>query len=320
MTDTNTPVALLAALGLARRHGSAERVLAAEGIELPEAERFEGLATDLQQALGRPVSDDGFGEALALGYIAGRVAHRPRKRTLQDPTAFVMNEELVVQGAEGESILRLPWFDDELFVGRQLPDISEMPVPVRTMCIDNYRAALAGERGQFTFVSYGHAYTVDAVPVRRANGNVEAVLAVATPGRSHAAAAAAHERTVERLDRCADLAEQRAEGHLRAGRTEEHARAQEEAAKARRAAQRSRASASRLRSHDATPADIPSISPREAEVLGLSSHGLNRAEIAEALALSQATVRTHLENAYSKLGVSDKAAAVAAALRHGLIE
>ena len=54
MTDTNTPAALLAALGLARRHGSAERVLAAEGIELPEAERFEGLATDLQQALGRP--------------------------------------------------------------------------------------------------------------------------------------------------------------------------------------------------------------------------------------------------------------------------
>jgi hypothetical protein len=36
-----------------------------------------------------------------------------------------------------------------------------------------------------------------------------------------------HERTVERLDRCADLAEQRAEGHLRAGRTAEHARAQE---------------------------------------------------------------------------------------------
>jgi DNA-binding NarL/FixJ family response regulator len=116
--------------------------------------------------------------------------------------------------------------------------------------------------------------------VRSADGKVEAVLAVATPG----------------------------------------AKAQEDAAKARRAAQRSSASAERLRSHDATPAEIPSISPRETEVLGLSSHGLNRAEIAEALALSQATVRTHLENAYLKLGVSDKAAAVAAALRHGLIE
>jgi len=32
------------------------------------------------------------------------------------------------------------------------------------------------------------------------------------------------------------------------------------------------------------------------------------------------TVRTHLENIYLKLGVSDKAAAVATALRHGLID
>ncbi len=95
-----------------------------------------------------------------------------------------MDEELVVQGAEGESILRLPWFEDELFVGRQLPDISELPVPVRTMCIDNYRAALAGERGQFTLVSYGHAYTVDAVPVRSADGNVEAVACQTRPPRS----------------------------------------------------------------------------------------------------------------------------------------
>ena len=36
--------------------------------------------------------------------------------------------------------------------------------------------------------------------------------------------------------------------------------------------------------------------------------------------MSQGTVRTHLEHIYLKLGVSDKAAAVAAALRHGLIE
>jgi DNA-binding NarL/FixJ family response regulator len=36
--------------------------------------------------------------------------------------------------------------------------------------------------------------------------------------------------------------------------------------------------------------------------------------------VSSATVRTHLQNVYPKLGVCDKAAAVAAALRHGLIE
>ena len=75
--------------------------------------------------------------------------------------------ELVVQAAAGESILRLPWFDDGLFVGRQLPDISEMPTTVRSPAVAHYRAALAGERGRFTFVSYGHAYFVDAVPVVR---------------------------------------------------------------------------------------------------------------------------------------------------------
>jgi two-component system nitrate/nitrite response regulator NarL len=51
----------------------------------------------------------------------------------------------------------------------------------------------------------------------------------------------------------------------------------------------------------------------------LASHGLTSGEIAEQLVVSAGTVRTHLENVYLKLGVSDKAAAVATALRYGLI-
>jgi DNA-binding CsgD family transcriptional regulator len=42
-------------------------------------------------------------------------------------------------------------------------------------------------------------------------------------------------------------------------------------------------------------------------------------ESAQHLALSIATVKTHHRKAYAKLGTSDKAAAVACALRHGLI-
>jgi hypothetical protein len=45
-----------------------------------------------------------------------------------------------------------------------------------------------------------------------------------------------------------------------------------------------------------------------------------RGAIAERLVLSPATVRTHFENIYPKLGVSDKASAVAEGLRLGLIE
>jgi two-component system nitrate/nitrite response regulator NarL len=52
----------------------------------------------------------------------------------------------------------------------------------------------------------------------------------------------------------------------------------------------------------------------------LASHGLTSVEIAQQLVLSAGTVRTHLENIYLKLGVSDKAAAVATALRYGLID
>jgi two-component system, NarL family, nitrate/nitrite response regulator NarL len=43
-------------------------------------------------------------------------------------------------------------------------------------------------------------------------------------------------------------------------------------------------------------------------------------EIAERLGLSRATVRTHLQHLYEKLGVSDRAAAVAQAMRRGMLD
>jgi PAS domain S-box-containing protein len=64
----------------------------------------------------------------------------------------------------------------------------------------------------------------------------------------------------------------------------------------------------------------PVLTAREVQVLALASQGLSTRATAEHLVISPATVKTHLENAYPKLGVSDKASAVAAALRQGLIE
>jgi DNA-binding NarL/FixJ family response regulator len=75
-----------------------------------------------------------------------------------------------------------------------------------------------------------------------------------------------------------------------------------------------------LRDGAGAPAEPPAITPRETDVLSLASHGLTHGEIADLLGVSPGTVRTHLQNIYPKLGVCDKAAAVAAALRHGLIE
>ena len=66
--------------------------------------------------------------------------------------------------------------------------------------------------------------------------------------------------------------------------------------------------------------EVPTLTEREIDVLQLASHGLTVDEIAEHLCVSAATVKTHHHNIYVRLGVSDKAEAVAWALRHGVID
>jgi PAS domain S-box-containing protein len=61
------------------------------------------------------------------------------------------------------------------------------------------------------------------------------------------------------------------------------------------------------------------LSARELEVLQLAAQGLSGPVIAERLIISPATVKTHFEHIYEKLGVTDRAAAVAEAMRQGLI-
>jgi DNA-binding CsgD family transcriptional regulator len=60
---------------------------------------------------------------------------------------------------------------------------------------------------------------------------------------------------------------------------------------------------------------LETLTSREQEVLELVGEGLRNAEIAEALWVSPGTVRKHLENIYSKLGVHTRTAAVAQAQR-----
>ena len=62
------------------------------------------------------------------------------------------------------------------------------------------------------------------------------------------------------------------------------------------------------------------LTAREIEMLQLAARGLSGRETAERLTISPATVKTHMENIYRKLGVSDKASAVAHALRLGIID
>jgi two-component system nitrate/nitrite response regulator NarL len=66
--------------------------------------------------------------------------------------------------------------------------------------------------------------------------------------------------------------------------------------------------------------DRPALSAREHEILVHIAAGRSAPDIAGLLFLSPATVKSHLGALYEKLGVSDRAAAVAEAMRRGLIE
>jgi two-component system nitrate/nitrite response regulator NarL len=64
----------------------------------------------------------------------------------------------------------------------------------------------------------------------------------------------------------------------------------------------------------------PRLSARELEILTLAAEGKASPEIAAALHLSAATVKTHLQRIYDQLGVSDRTSAVVVALRRGLLD
>jgi DNA-binding NarL/FixJ family response regulator len=76
--------------------------------------------------------------------------------------------------------------------------------------------------------------------------------------------------------------------------------------------------ATRLMGQLRSPAKEP-LSQRELEVLRLIARGSTNREAAAQLFISEATVKTHLLHIYAKLGVNDRAAAVAAAFERGLL-
>jgi len=76
--------------------------------------------------------------------------------------------------------------------------------------------------------------------------------------------------------------------------------------------------ATRLLGQVRQPAREP-LSQRELDILGLIAQGCSNREAAARLFISEATVKTHVLHIYAKLGVNDRAAAVAVGFERGLL-
>jgi DNA-binding NarL/FixJ family response regulator len=65
--------------------------------------------------------------------------------------------------------------------------------------------------------------------------------------------------------------------------------------------------------------DQPRLTPRESEVLVLLKDGLSVGQVARRLYMSESTVKTHVAKIYDKLGATNRAQALMAAIRQGLV-
>jgi DNA-binding NarL/FixJ family response regulator len=81
-----------------------------------------------------------------------------------------------------------------------------------------------------------------------------------------------------------------------------------------------RAFRTNVRPHLAEAARVAELTDREHDVLRHMARGATNAEIATALIVSEATVKTHVGAVFSKLGVRDRAAAIVFAYDHGIVE
>ncbi|MFI6066164.1 response regulator [Micromonospora sp. NPDC051227] len=208
-----------------------------------------------------------------------------------------------------------------------------MTAPVRLLIVDDHPVVRDGLRGMFTgdpdFEVVGEAADGSEALVLVAALRPDVVLmdlrmpgmdGVTAIGRLARAGSAARVLVLTTYDTDADVLpaiEAGATGYLLKDTP------REDLVRAVRAAARGESVlapsvAGRLMGRLRAPAEEP-LSQRELEVLTLVARGASNREAATRLFISEATVKTHLLHLYAKLGVNDRAAAVAAAYDRGLL-
>ena len=134
------------------------------------------------------------------------ILHRTLTANLPETTVFLLDHDLRILLADGEAARRLPWFSEDLFVGRLMRDLyTAVPPHVLDLCTENYRAVLQGERRDFQFSSEGATFAVQAVPVCSETGAVESALVLARDVTQQHQLADGLRRSEERLRRAEGL-------------------------------------------------------------------------------------------------------------------
>ncbi|MET7876701.1 response regulator transcription factor [Micromonospora profundi] len=208
-----------------------------------------------------------------------------------------------------------------------------MSLPIRLLIVDDHPVVRDGLRGMFTgdpdFEVVGEARDGAEALALAANRRPDVVLmdlrmpgmdGVTAIGRLVGSGSPAKVLVLTTYDTDADVLpaiEAGATGYLLKDAP------REELVRAVRAAARGEAVlspsvAGRLMGRLRAPAEEP-LSHRELEVLAMVAKGTSNREAAARLFISEATVKTHLLHVYAKLGVNDRAAAVAVAYDRGLL-
>jgi diguanylate cyclase (GGDEF)-like protein/PAS domain S-box-containing protein len=140
--------------------------------------------------------------------------HRTLTANLPDTSVFLVDHDLRILVADGEPIRRLPWLDEDMFRGRKVTELyAEVPDDVLALSVENYRAALLGERRAFEFLSEGLTFSVQAVPIRADDGTVESALVVARDISERTRAEQQIARRARQQDAVADLGRFALESH-----------------------------------------------------------------------------------------------------------